>query len=660
MADATEKLKIEVSVKDLASKQFSALGGVVSKFGGGALSAFKSIGNAVFSLKGALAGLGVALTVKGITDLVNATADEADELRDLSKQLGTSTEFLSEFKFAAGQAGVEISEVEVGLRTLRKNLGEIAVTGKGEAQEALNLLSRSFNNLVDDGASLEEIVKGLAKELQKLPEQERVFAASKLFGGRQGATFLQIFADDLDAATAKARELGTTISGKAADDADAFNDAIGELKGSLVGLRNQAILPLLPELKKLIQEITRFIVEEKPRILGFFADFVEGAGEAAQSVKNLADAVRDPGGAFVDFFTEVGLTIGGDTEKLKEFTANQQKSSRAIADGAKDAAKAIRDLANAKNEAAISDEELLRRIADNGELTDAYKDQKTSIDGLVGSATRLNSVRAQASTEPLVPLFPSTDVDEVRKDQLALNEAIFDEAKARAAVGEEIKKRQQSLREQQNAAAGASAAFKTLTADSKKFGEAANEAILNIAGSLSNNLTEGIIDLTDGVGSAREAFSKLAKSAVADIQRIIIQTLILKAIQAGVGGIGGLLAPTPTGGAAKGGVFPGTFQPISGSMAGGGVVRSRGLFELAEGQNAEAVVPLPDNRSVPVKFVGGSPGAQGGGDIYVTVNYNGTIGEKALFARNAEQIRQAVAQGVRSSPNYREQIRTAA
>lgn len=713
-----ETLNIWVRLKDFATTQLNKLNATVKGFGTGAVGAFKGITGAVFSLKGALAGLGVALTVKGLTDLVKATANEADELRDLSKQLGTSTEFLSAFKFAAGQAGVEIGEVEVGLRTLRKNLGEIAVTGKGEAQDALNLLSRSFNNLVDDGGSLEEIVKGLAKELKALPETERVFAASKLFG-RGGGALLQLFAEDVDAALAKAKELGIVISGEAADAADAFNDSLGELSASLKGIRNQAILPLLPELSRLAKSFTEELVKNRPEILRFFADIIENAGKFATIIGKTFEGIREvinfTQTAITDFnfnsatnevnkisrridalndqltkLSDQGVDIFGDPTRSAKIFEQRRKEYEALAKaqgelndvtersaalsteqarqselasgaterGAADAAKAIRGVADAQEEVRKTTQALalaneLVPLLPTEKLTDAYEEQGDAVKELTRNVSSLNSVRATADSKPLVPLLPSTDFDEILEDQRKLNLLLGEEAEARALVGIQVKKNQQARLEEQNAIAGAGAAFKTLREDSQKFGEAANDAILNVAGSLSENLTTGILDLTDGVGSARDAFKNLAKSAVADLQRIIVQTLILKAVQAGLGGVGGLAFN-------QGGVFPGGVKPVRG-LAQGDVIRPPGgVFQLAEKGRSEAVLPLVRGRNGDLGVQ--AQGAGGGMTqvVNVTVNYNGTIGEKALFARNVEQIRQAVAQGVRSSPNYREQIRTAA
>ncbi len=55
----------------------------------------------------------------------------------------------------------------------------------------------------------------------------------------------------------------------------------------------------------------------------------------------------------------------------------------------------------------------------------------------------------------------------------------------------------------------------------------------------------------------------------------------------------------------KGGIAPGGFK----AMQEGGVINKPTLGLVGEGSNSEAVVPLPDNRSIPVKFEGSGAGS---------------------------------------------------
>jgi hypothetical protein len=720
---AEEKLQITVQLRDLASASFSKLNATVKGFGTGALGAFKGVVGAVFSLKGALAGLGVALTVRGIKDLITSTADEADELRDLSNQLGSTTEFLSELKFAGSQAGVEIGELEIALRTLRKNLGEVAATGKGEALEALNRLDDATKKTALGSRSLEEKFAALARGIKALPESEKLFVTSKLFG-RGGGKLLQIIADDFDKAQAAAKRFGLSISKEAADNADAFNDAIGELGGALKGLKNQVILPLLPELKKFTEALTEGLVKNRPAILNFFADVIEGAGQFSRSFAEIGAAFQETFGAIGNVVTRAQILkktfieipaataaaittgvskfvtgIGADTSKItddirriyreaseladtldeagKKGAASLRTLGNDAAESAKKGAGAIRDIAKAQEAAqrgggfAAIRNSLIPFNKEIGEAISRIKDFQreadvASADYVLGAEARADA-DAEWVNEQIALLDEAIAANEKYsgavqgqiKDELKLRQELNDkQIEFASELRQQNETNRQLAAQQYDALAGASAGFRQLRDESTQWGLAAKQAVLDVAGSLSSNLTDGILSVVDGTKSFKEAFRDTAKSILQDIARIIIQTLILKAVQSGLGGIGGAI-----GGAAKGAVFPGPIEPVRG-LASGDVIRPPGgLFRVGEGSKSEAVMPLARTRSgdLGVQVADGSAGGGMVQNIYLTVNYNGTItGEKALLIRNAETVRNLVAEKLQRSAPYREALRTAA
>jgi hypothetical protein len=84
--------------------------------------------------------------------------------------------------------------------------------------------------------------------------------------------------------------------------------------------------------------------------------------------------------------------------------------------------------------------------------------------------------------------------------------------------------------------------------------------------------------------------------------------------------------------AANGAVWPGGFQ----AFAGGGVVNQPTVGLVGEGQYTEAVIPMPDGRSVPVTLSGG------GGDYHVHVHMNVQAIDsrdfKAHLSENADHV----------------------
>ncbi len=118
--------------------------------------------------------------------------------------------------------------------------------------------------------------------------------------------------------------------------------------------------------------------------------------------------------------------------------------------------------------------------------------------------------------------------------------------------------------------------------------------------SLSKHLGTALYDLGTGTKSVKESFSDMAQSFTRDILKMTSRMIALKLVQGTLGSIGmggGMTA------FARGGIMPGHFIPVT-PMAVGGIFSRPTMGLVAEGKNAEAVVPLPNNRSIPVEMRG--------------------------------------------------------
>jgi len=120
----------------------------------------------------------------------------------------------------------------------------------------------------------------------------------------------------------------------------------------------------------------------------------------------------------------------------------------------------------------------------------------------------------------------------------------------------------------------------------KELGKNARNALVN---GIADGATKAIFEF-EKVGDAVKA---LTKQIAEDLTRAIIRFGVAAGLNAIFPGAGFLAAAA----GAKGGVTQktGTFK----GYAGGGIA-TEPLFLVGEGKNAEAVIPLPDNRSVPV------------------------------------------------------------
>ena len=133
------------------------------------------------------------------------------------------------------------------------------------------------------------------------------------------------------------------------------------------------------------------------------------------------------------------------------------------------------------------------------------------------------------------------------------------------------------------------------------FQKAGTQAIDTLLTGGFNKLEDAFVNIATGAMSAKEAFAQFALQMLADLARILIRMAMIAALNALFPGFGAAagLTQTPTG-KAKGGMT-GPLFPIK-QYAAGGVTTGPTLAMVGEGRNREAVVPLPDNRSIPVRF----------------------------------------------------------
>jgi tape measure domain-containing protein len=154
----------------------------------------------------------------------------------------------------------------------------------------------------------------------------------------------------------------------------------------------------------------------------------------------------------------------------------------------------------------------------------------------------------------------------------------------------------------------------------KSAADAMQGSINGIGSAFGEAMTTGVASLISGTASAKEVFASFLQSvgqALSQAAAQMIATYIAIGIAkmfAGLGGGGsGLEAKTPEGNAAfmqrtgalgfaNGGIAPGGFR----AFANGGVVSGPTLGLVGEGKYNEAIVPLPDGKSIPVQLGGRS------------------------------------------------------
>lgn len=185
----------------------------------------------------ALTAAGGAI-VAGLLANAKAFAEAGDALDKMSQRTGIAVESLSALKYAAGQSGTSIEQIEDAIKDMSKNLVD-AQAGSQGLVDTLNQLGLSASSMGGMGA--EKQFLAITDALSKVPDVgKRATLAMSLFGegGRQLLPMLAGGSAGIEAMMAKAKELGLVMSEEDAKAAAKLQDEIGKLSGAFEALKN--------------------------------------------------------------------------------------------------------------------------------------------------------------------------------------------------------------------------------------------------------------------------------------------------------------------------------------------------------------------------------------------------------------------------------------
>ena len=170
-----------------------------------------------------------------------------------------------------------------------------------------------------------------------------------------------------------------------------------------------------------------------------------------------------------------------------------------------------------------------------------------------------------------------------------------------------------------------------------------------IARSFEENFTSAFQSLVEGTKSAKQAFADMAMAILKDIASMITRMLVFRMLSSAFGGGGGNWAEFGYGDmsgdpfARQGGVFS-AGKAVPG-YATGGVARGPGAGYPAILHGTEAVVPLPNGRSIPVEMQNNG-GGQTQNNVVVNVNTDGSTSTSESSGRDMDNLGAAIARAV--------------
>ncbi len=258
----------------------------------------KAFGEGVRNLGLKVIGIGAAIGAP-LAASAKLFAGMGDSVAKMAVRTGLSVEALSELQYAAGQSGVEISELEGGIRRMQRTVVD-AERGLGSAVDGLADLGLTAADF--KGLSPEQQFKLLAEAISRVEDPTRRAAMAMEVFGRSGTALLPLFASGargIEALQAEARRLGLTMSGEDARAAEALGDAFDRLWSVMrMGMFNIGAA-LAPMLQTIAETITQLSVT--------IANWIKANRQVIVTVAKVAAIVVAAGAALVG----LGAAISG-------------------------------------------------------------------------------------------------------------------------------------------------------------------------------------------------------------------------------------------------------------------------------------------------------------------------------------------------------------
>jgi hypothetical protein len=221
--------------------------GIEVRFSGDTSNLEKSVGRAQGAIskfaKGAAASLAAGLSVGVFVAAGKAAINFADNIGKMAQKVGMTTEELSKLNYAAKLSDVSLSELQVGVQQLSKNMEA--------GSDGLAALGISATDSAGNLRSTNEVMLEVAEAFAGMEDGAGKTAIAMNIFGRSGAQLIPLLntgrkglADMGD----EARKLGVVISEEAARKAEQFNDNLTRLSEVMSGLMQSVLAPLLPKL----------------------------------------------------------------------------------------------------------------------------------------------------------------------------------------------------------------------------------------------------------------------------------------------------------------------------------------------------------------------------------------------------------------------------
>jgi hypothetical protein len=223
--------RLKLSGADFSRQYNAELNQVEAKARSTSARISNTFGKAASAATGFIAAIGVTT----IAAVAKDALDFAASLGETASQLGVTTKFMQEFRFAATQSGASTEEADNALSKFTLTLGKAREGGKAQTQ-VFRDLGVSLSDANGKARESDAVYRDVAEAISKIEDPTvRAKVAQEAFGKGYKAIIplLEQGAEGFALSAKEAREFGLVISDEDIQKADATADKIDKLQSAL-------------------------------------------------------------------------------------------------------------------------------------------------------------------------------------------------------------------------------------------------------------------------------------------------------------------------------------------------------------------------------------------------------------------------------------------
>ena len=231
-------------------------------------------------------GTAAVATGKKLYSEVSEVAQYGDEVDKMSQKLGLSTEAYQEWDYVLGQAGVDITSMSTGLKTLTNKLDD-AKNGSEESLAMFNRLGLSLEDL--QHMTREEVFEAAIYGFQGMADStERAALANDLFG-KSGQELTPLFNSTIEETKElqkAAHSLGMVMSEEDVKASAEFKDSMDTMKRTFDGLKRNMTSQFLPAFSGVFKNISGLLTSSGKDAERYQKGLAKNFGKIATNLMN--------------------------------------------------------------------------------------------------------------------------------------------------------------------------------------------------------------------------------------------------------------------------------------------------------------------------------------------------------------------------------------